>query len=107
MVQNDIEDDEQVLLVGRVHEFAQFDVGGGGIIGETRLRADEVVNAVTVIGAGIKRKILENRTEPDGSSAQLPDVGKLLLHARELSALKPEEVRIVEWLMGGRRGGDC
>jgi hypothetical protein len=37
----------------------------------------------------------------------LPDVGKLLLHARELSALKPEEVRIVEWLMGGRRGGDC
>ncbi len=84
---------------------AEFVVGSRRVARETRFCADEVVNAVAVISIWIEGKVLEDRAEPNGSGSELLDVGKLLRHARECSALKAEEVRIVEWLMGGRRDG--
>ena len=103
VVQDNIEDNEQVLLVGGIHEGAEFVVSGGGLVGEARLGADEVVDSVAVIRVGIELKILEHRTQPDSSGSELLDVGELLLHAGEFSALESEEVGIVEWLVRGRR----
>jgi hypothetical protein len=92
MVQHNIEDDEQVLLVGGIQERAEFVVCCGGIVGEARLGADEVVDSVAVIRVWIELKILEHRAEPDRSGSKVFDVRKLLLHAGEFSALESEEI---------------
>jgi len=103
VVQDNIENNEQVLLMGGIHERAEFVVCCGGIVGEARLGADEVVDAIAVICVWVELKILEHRAEPDRSGSELLDVGDLLLHAGEFSTLESEEVGIVEWLVRRRR----
>ena len=111
VVQHNIEDNEQALLVGCIHEGAEFVVSGGRIVGEARLGADEVVDSVAVIRVWIEGEILQHRTEPDRSGSELLDVRKLLLHAGKFSALESEvgaEVRRklidkghkIVWLVG-------
>src|SRR5579871_2457456 len=104
VIQHDVEDHEQILLVGSVDERAEFVVGCGGSVGESGLRANEVVDAVSVIGIRIELKILEHRAEPDRSCTELLDVLKLLLNARKLSALESVEVGIVKRKMVGTCG---
>ena len=103
VVQHNVEDNEQILLVGCIYKGAEFVVSGGRIVGEARLGGDEVVDTVAVICVWIEGKVLEHRTQPDRPGSELLDVGKLLLHAREFSALESEEVRVIEWLVCGRR----
>ena len=57
------------------------------------------MDAVAVIAAGVKRKVLQHRAEPDGTGSQTLDVGKFLLDAREFSALILGVIRVIVRLM--------
>jgi hypothetical protein len=53
MVQDDIEDHPQPDLMCRIDQVAQFRVGGRGAGRKAGLGAEEVVDAVPVVAAGV------------------------------------------------------
>src|ERR1700682_6183147 len=88
----------------RVDQRAQFFVSAQGVIRKTRLRTDEVVDAVTVVSVRVERKVLESRTEPDSSGAEALDIGELLLNPGKRPALKAEEIGIIKGPISWTRG---
>ena len=104
VVQNDVEYDKKILLVGGFDKLPQFIVGARGVVGESRLRSQEVVDAITVIGALVKWQILKHRAKPDRASPKLLDIAKLLLDSRKLSSLETEESRVVKGIVLWRSG---
>src|SRR5437764_11720677 len=63
------------------------------------------MNAVAVVSALLERQILEYGAEPDGAGAEFLDIRQPLLDPSKVSALKPEEIGVVERLTPGRYGG--
>ena len=104
VVQNDVEYDKKILLVGGIDKLPQFIVGARGVVGESRLRSQKVVDAVTVIGALVKWQILKHRAKPDRASPKLLDIAKLLLDSRKVSSLETEESAVVKGIVLWRCG---
>jgi hypothetical protein len=75
VIQDDIKNYVKALTVCGVNKGAKLSVGVVGIAGEAGIDVEKIVNAVAVIGAALKRNVLENRTDPDGARSQLFDVG--------------------------------
>ena len=65
---------QPAFLIG-FDKLPQFIVGARGVVGESRLRSQKVVDAVTVIGALVKWQILKHRAKPDRASPKIFDVG--------------------------------
>ena len=103
MVQHDVEHDVETRGVRRVDQIAQFVIGVGGLLGEPRLSAQEIMNAVAVVAAVLAGEVPEGRTHPDGAGSQFLEIGDLLLDTAKRAALKSSERRIVERLMARRR----
>ncbi len=61
VVQHDIQDHVYAQAVSFIHEAAQFLFGQGGGGAKARFDGQEVLNAIAVIGMGIKLAILEHR----------------------------------------------
>jgi hypothetical protein len=96
VVQHDVKDDVETELVSGIDQRAELIVGIVGITGEAGIDVQKIVNAVSVIRSRLKRTILENRTQPDGACAELLDVGKLILNAGQIAALKIIVGRAIE-----------
>ncbi len=102
MVQNNIENHVQALCVSGIDERAQFVVGVLGILGKSRIGAQEIMNAIAVVGAIFKRSVFEDWAEPYSASAEPLYVGQLVLDSREVATLKTKEIRIIERLVARR-----
>ena len=74
-------------------------VGVGWVLGEARLRLQEVVDAVTVVGVRIVGRVGQYGGEPKGAGAERLDVGQLCLNAGEGAALVTIESGVVPWQM--------
>ena len=107
MVQDDVENDVEAEIVGGVNQGAKFVVGIVGIAGEAGIDVEKIVNAIAVIRAALKRNILENRTQPDGACAELLDIGKLILNAGQIAALKIDSSSGRQRADGAAARGNC
>jgi hypothetical protein len=103
VVQHNIQDYVQALFVGGIHQRSQFIIGAFGILRESRIGAQEIVDAVAVIGAFIERHVLENGAQPDGARAKSLDIAQLVLDSGKVPTLKSKETGVVERLVAGRR----
>ena len=106
MVEDDIKDHVQSGLVGGLYQFDQFVISGAAIVGKTRLGPQKIMDAVTVVNF-MGLEVLQHGAKPDGAGPQGFDVAKLVLDARELSALTVKTFRIIERLMKGGNVSDC
>ena len=102
VVEDNIKNHVKPGLMGGIHQRAQFVVGVGRLGREKRLRPEKIVDAVAVIAAAVKRKVLQHRAEPDGAGSQALDIAELLLDPGKLAALILVVIRVIERLMGGR-----
>src|SRR6266481_1434532 len=104
VVQHDIQDHVYAQAVSFIHEAAQFLFGQGGGGAKARFDGQEVLNAIAVIGMGIKLAILEHRREPQRPDPQVFEVGKFGLDPVESSALELAELGVERQIAGWRAG---
>src|SRR5512135_1257190 len=95
VIEDDVEDDVEPLRVGGIDQGAQLVVRLGGVVREPRLRAEEIVDPVSVVGVP-EGEVLEHGAEPGRAGAEPLDVPQLLPHAGELPALESGEYRVIE-----------
>ncbi len=94
-------------FVRGIHQGSQFVIGVLRIARKARIGAEEIVNAVAVIGAFLKSHVFEHRAEPDSARAESLNVRQLILNSGKVAALKPKEIWIVEWLVTGAPRRSC
>src|SRR5437660_2682720 len=91
--------------MGGIDQRSQLIVGVLRVLSKARVRAQEMVNAVSMVRAVFKGHVLEDGAEPDGACSESLNIRELLLNAREISALKTEEVRVIKGLVTGSGRG--
>ena len=88
VVEHDVEDHVHAGVVERVHQRAQLGVGLGRVGREPRLGAQEIGDAVAVVGVLAVKAVAQHGAEPHRTDAQSLEIGNGRLHSGVLAALE-------------------